>query len=98
MTFFKSSKNQSASTATSPAATPRSSMHEQHPANTMTLDQALLMLHKKAMPNAASVCNLHERIFAAYTLHWDPKDSEMPDYAHRYRRICFFLVLATLDL
>ncbi|KAI8600186.1 hypothetical protein EDD21DRAFT_416090 [Dissophora ornata] len=54
MALFKSSKNQSASAAASPAATPRSSMHEQRPASTMTLEQALLMLHKKAMPNASA--------------------------------------------
>ncbi|KAI8600911.1 hypothetical protein EDD21DRAFT_444139 [Dissophora ornata] len=54
MAFFKSSKNQSASAAVSPAATPRSSMHEQRSASTMTLDQAILMLHKKAMPNVSA--------------------------------------------
>jgi len=54
MAFFKSSKNQSASAAVSPAAspaaTPRSSMQEQRPASTMTVDQAILMLHKKGIP------------------------------------------------
>ncbi|KAI8598988.1 hypothetical protein EDD21DRAFT_417227 [Dissophora ornata] len=52
MALFKSSKNQSASATT----TPRSSMNEQRPVQVikMTQDQALEMLHKKAMPNASA--------------------------------------------
>ncbi|KAI8600185.1 hypothetical protein EDD21DRAFT_444738 [Dissophora ornata] len=51
MALFKFSKNQSGSATT----TPRSSMNEQRPVqvNKMTQDQALEMLHKKAMPNAS---------------------------------------------
>ena len=54
MAFFKSSKNQSASAAASSAATPRSSMQGQRPANKMTKDQALEMLMNKTMGDAAS--------------------------------------------
>ncbi|KAI8600909.1 hypothetical protein EDD21DRAFT_415409 [Dissophora ornata] len=52
MALFKSSKNQSASAAT----TPRSSMNEQRRAQVtkLTQDQVLEMLHKKAMPNPSS--------------------------------------------
>ncbi|KAG0285024.1 hypothetical protein BGZ98_005689, partial [Dissophora globulifera] len=54
MAFFKSSKNQSASATASPAATPRTSMHEERPAAIkMTQDQALEILNKISMPNAA---------------------------------------------
>ncbi|KAG0198789.1 hypothetical protein BGX28_007811 [Mortierella sp. GBA30] len=56
MSLFKSSKNQSASAAASPASTPRSSVHEQRPAqvNKMTQEQALEKLLLKSMPNAAA--------------------------------------------
>jgi len=51
MPFFKSSKNQSASAASTPAQTPRSSMHESRPAaqiSKMTRDQALQMALEKS--------------------------------------------------
>ncbi|KAG0305390.1 hypothetical protein BGZ99_002093 [Dissophora globulifera] len=55
MTLFKSFKNQSASATASPAATPRTSMHEERPAaaTKMTQEQALEILNKISMPNAA---------------------------------------------
>ncbi|KAG0361461.1 hypothetical protein BGZ54_009086, partial [Gamsiella multidivaricata] len=49
-----SSKNQSASASVSPAATPRSSMHEQRPANKMTKEQALEKILYKTMGDAAA--------------------------------------------
>ncbi|KAI8600912.1 hypothetical protein EDD21DRAFT_444140 [Dissophora ornata] len=63
MALFKSSKNQSASAAT----TPRSSMNEQRRAQVtkLTQDQALEMLHKKAMPNPS--VNSANRLTSAYT-------------------------------
>ncbi|KAI8600910.1 hypothetical protein EDD21DRAFT_444138 [Dissophora ornata] len=53
MALFKSSKNQSASAAT----TPRSSMNEQRRVQVtkLTQDQVLEMLHKKAMPNPSTI-------------------------------------------
>ncbi|KAF9982219.1 hypothetical protein BGZ65_003115 [Modicella reniformis] len=54
MSLFKSSKNKSASAATSPSATPRSSMQDQRPApaNKMTQEQALETLLRKTMADA----------------------------------------------
>ncbi|KAF9936878.1 hypothetical protein BGZ65_001974 [Modicella reniformis] len=56
MSLFKSSKNKSASVATSPSATPRASMQDQRPAsaNKMTLEQALEILLRKTVADAAS--------------------------------------------
>ncbi|KAK3815293.1 MAG: hypothetical protein J3Q66DRAFT_441432 [Benniella sp.] len=56
MPLFKSSKNKSASAATTPAATPRSSMQQQRPAQAhqMTQEQALKILLNSTMGNAAS--------------------------------------------
>ncbi|KAK3815294.1 MAG: hypothetical protein J3Q66DRAFT_441434 [Benniella sp.] len=56
MPLFKSSKNQSASAATTPAATPRSSMQQQRPtqAHQMTQEQALKILFSNTMGNASS--------------------------------------------
>ncbi|KAK3815295.1 MAG: hypothetical protein J3Q66DRAFT_402238 [Benniella sp.] len=56
MPLFKSSKNQSASAATTPAATPRSSMQQQRPAQAhqMTQEQALKILLNSTMGNASS--------------------------------------------
>ncbi|KAG0351039.1 hypothetical protein BGZ54_003452, partial [Gamsiella multidivaricata] len=48
------SKNQSASVIASPAVTPRSSMHEQRPANKMTKEQALEKILYKTMGDAAT--------------------------------------------
>ncbi|KAF9994152.1 hypothetical protein BGZ65_010246, partial [Modicella reniformis] len=55
MGLFKSPKSKSAS-ATSPSATPRSSMQDQRPAsaNKMTLEQVLEILLHKTMTEAAS--------------------------------------------
>ncbi|KAF9368513.1 hypothetical protein CPB97_004526 [Podila verticillata] len=55
MPFFKSSKNQSASAAASPAQTPRTSMQEQRPAaHKMTQQEALEYLMSKTMGDAAA--------------------------------------------
>ncbi|KAF9362067.1 hypothetical protein BGX34_006727, partial [Mortierella sp. NVP85] len=56
MPLFKSSKNQSASASTTPAATPRSSMQQQRPAQAhqMTQEQALKILFSNTMGNASS--------------------------------------------
>ncbi|KAI1321628.1 hypothetical protein EDD11_003108 [Mortierella claussenii] len=48
-----SKKNQTASAATTPAQTPRNSMHEGRP-KMMTQDEALHMIFSKAMPNASA--------------------------------------------
>lgn len=56
--FFKSlsSKNQTASAATTPAQTPRNSIHEHrtHQGVKMTHDEALLFVLNKTMSNAAA--------------------------------------------
>ncbi|KAF8929321.1 hypothetical protein BGZ47_001114, partial [Haplosporangium gracile] len=51
MPFFKSNKNKTASTATTPAQTPRSSVDAQRPAqaNKMTRDQALELALRKSV-------------------------------------------------
>ncbi|KAF9962316.1 hypothetical protein BGZ72_007369 [Mortierella alpina] len=57
MPFFKSSskKNKTASAATTPAQTPRNSMHEQRDGQPrMTQDEAMHMIFKNSMPNAAT--------------------------------------------
>ncbi|KAF9989743.1 hypothetical protein BGZ75_005107 [Mortierella antarctica] len=57
MHFFKSSskKNKTASAATTPAQTPRSSMHEQRTSQPrMTQDEAMHMILKNTMTNAAT--------------------------------------------
>ncbi|KAF9936877.1 hypothetical protein BGZ65_001973 [Modicella reniformis] len=55
MGLFKSSKNKSASVATSPSATPRASMQDQRLALAkMTQEQALEILLRKTMADAAS--------------------------------------------
>ncbi|KAF9971244.1 hypothetical protein BGZ65_010550 [Modicella reniformis] len=61
MSLFKSSKNKSASAAASPSATPRASMQDQRPAsaNKMTQEQALEILLRKTMTDAASAIQDH---------------------------------------
>ncbi|KAG0251926.1 hypothetical protein BG011_007313 [Mortierella polycephala] len=57
MPFFKSSssKNKTASAATTPAQTPRSSMNEQRLGQPkMTQEEALHMIMRKSMNNAAT--------------------------------------------
>ncbi|KAF9901537.1 hypothetical protein BX616_002226 [Lobosporangium transversale] len=62
MPLFKSNKNKSASAATTPAQTPRTSIHEERPMTTkagtnahkMTRDQALEVIMKTSMGNAAN--------------------------------------------
>ncbi|KAF9951584.1 hypothetical protein BGZ70_000925 [Mortierella alpina] len=57
MPFFKSSskKNKTASAATTPAQTPRNSMHEQRTSQPrMTQDEAMYMILKNTMTNAAT--------------------------------------------
>ncbi|KAG0216619.1 hypothetical protein BGX31_000542, partial [Mortierella sp. GBA43] len=58
MPLFKSNKNKSASAATTPAQTPRTSMQEQRPeqleATKMTREQALESLMQKTMWNVAT--------------------------------------------
>ncbi|KAI8361153.1 hypothetical protein B0O80DRAFT_493754 [Mortierella sp. GBAus27b] len=58
MSLFKSNKNKSASAATTPAQTPRTSMQEQRPeqleATKMTREQALETLMQKSMWNVAT--------------------------------------------
>ncbi|KAF9382848.1 hypothetical protein CPC16_009170 [Podila verticillata] len=55
MPFFKSSKNQTASTATTPAQTPRSSMQEQRAKpHKMTQEEALEKLMRVTMGDAAA--------------------------------------------
>ncbi|KAI8361147.1 hypothetical protein B0O80DRAFT_525041 [Mortierella sp. GBAus27b] len=58
MPLFKSNKNKSASAATTPAQTPRTSMQEQRPeqleATKMTREQALETLMQKSMWNVAT--------------------------------------------
>ncbi|KAI7831321.1 hypothetical protein BC939DRAFT_499247 [Gamsiella multidivaricata] len=65
MALFKSSKNQSASASVSPAATPRSSMHEQRPANKMTKEQALEKILYKTMGDAAAASPYNKHAFKA---------------------------------
>ncbi|KAF9963222.1 hypothetical protein BGZ73_002383, partial [Actinomortierella ambigua] len=48
MAFFKINKNKTASTASSPAQTPRSSMQGSRPANKMTKEQAMDLINKNA--------------------------------------------------
>ncbi|KAF9365029.1 hypothetical protein BGX34_011701 [Mortierella sp. NVP85] len=59
MALFKSNKNKSASAASTPAQTPRTSMQEQRPEQMqakMTRDQALKSLMQVSMNNAAAGC------------------------------------------
>ncbi|KAG0295606.1 hypothetical protein BGZ98_001324, partial [Dissophora globulifera] len=54
--FFKSSsskKNKTASAATTPAQTPRNSMHEQRRA-TLTQDEVFHLIYQKTMTNASA--------------------------------------------
>ena len=65
MSFFKSSKNQSASTASTPAQTPRSSVDGSRlaQANKMTKEQALQMAMDKSLgPNASAMLRGNIRI------------------------------------
>ncbi|KAG0252560.1 hypothetical protein DFQ27_007992, partial [Actinomortierella ambigua] len=52
MAFFKLNKNKTASAASSPAQTPRSSMQASHPFSEvkMTQEQAINKLRKEALP------------------------------------------------
>ena len=65
MSFFKSSKNQSASAASTPAQTPRSSVDGSRPAqaNKMTKEQAIQMAMDKSLgPNASAMLRGNIRI------------------------------------
>jgi len=65
MPFFKSSKNQSASAASTPAQTPRSSVDGSRPAqaNKMTKEQAIQMAMDKSLgPNASAMLRGNIRI------------------------------------
>ncbi|KAG0015178.1 hypothetical protein BGZ82_001513 [Podila clonocystis] len=54
MPFFKSNKNKTASAATTPAQTPRSSMEQRSKPHQMTREEALEKLMRTTMGNAAS--------------------------------------------
>ncbi|KAF9988841.1 hypothetical protein BGZ80_005974, partial [Entomortierella chlamydospora] len=55
MSLFKSNKNKSASADSTPAQTPRTSMHEARPTkvNTMTFEDALQLTLSKSIPCGA---------------------------------------------
>ncbi|KAI1287123.1 hypothetical protein EDD11_010552, partial [Mortierella claussenii] len=59
MPLFKSNKNKSASAASTPAQTPRTSIHEERPSTAqtgtkMTREQALEKIMKTSMANATA--------------------------------------------
>ncbi|KAF9117762.1 hypothetical protein BGW39_001823 [Mortierella sp. 14UC] len=54
MSLFKSNKNKTASAATTPAQTPRTSLNEQRPATTATGTQATKMTRDQALDMAMS--------------------------------------------
>ncbi|KAF8944142.1 hypothetical protein BGZ47_004600, partial [Haplosporangium gracile] len=49
MSLFKSNKNKTASAATTPTQTPRTSLNEQRPETKMTQEQAIKMVMKKTV-------------------------------------------------